>query len=125
MIGRLDRQRVRDAVADWSVHHPVPVIGLVIGERILAMRRRNPLDWRTNVSRGATAEPFVPDECLADIARRAAALAGRKPSNTKRSVGRPATDKAAINAQGPGIGTTWMPAWRAARMKIVDCLREA
>jgi RimK family alpha-L-glutamate ligase len=29
---------------------------LVIGDRILAMRRSNPLDWRTNISRGAKAE---------------------------------------------------------------------
>jgi ribosomal protein S6--L-glutamate ligase len=46
---------------------------LVIGERILAMRRRNPLDWRTNISRGAAAEPLVPDDSLVEIARRAAA----------------------------------------------------
>ena len=26
---------------------------LVVGERVLGMRRRNPLDWRTNISRGA------------------------------------------------------------------------
>src|SRR5205823_13522402 len=46
---------------------------LVIGNRILAMRRRNKLDWRTNISRGATAEAFMPDDSLAKIARRAAA----------------------------------------------------
>jgi len=34
LIGRLDRQRVRDAVADWTGHHPVPVTGRAIGERI-------------------------------------------------------------------------------------------
>jgi ribosomal protein S6--L-glutamate ligase len=49
---------------------------LVIGEQILAMRRRNPLDWRTNISRGATAEPFVPDVALVEISRRAAAAVG-------------------------------------------------
>src|SRR5262245_34778977 len=46
---------------------------LVIGDRILGMRRQNKLDWRTNISRGATAEPFTPDDSLIDIARRAAA----------------------------------------------------
>ena len=49
---------------------------LVIGERILAMRRRNLLDWRTNISRGATAEPFLPDDSFIEIARRAAAAVG-------------------------------------------------
>jgi ribosomal protein S6--L-glutamate ligase len=46
---------------------------LVIGDRILGMRRQNKLDWRTNISRGATAEPFTPDDSLIEIARRAAA----------------------------------------------------
>jgi len=49
---------------------------LVIGERILAMRRRNLLDWRTNISRGAAAESFGPDDALLEIARRAAAAVG-------------------------------------------------
>jgi glutathione synthase/RimK-type ligase-like ATP-grasp enzyme len=42
----------------------------------LGMRRCNPLDWRTNVSRGATTEPFVPDQSLIELARTAAAAAG-------------------------------------------------
>lgn len=37
-------------------HEGCDVRVLAIGERMLAMRRRNRLDWRTNVSRGATAE---------------------------------------------------------------------
>ena len=44
---------------------------LVVGSRMWAMRRRNPLDWRTNVSRGATAEPLELTPELADLARRA------------------------------------------------------
>jgi RimK family alpha-L-glutamate ligase len=44
---------------------------LVIGNRIVAMRRRNPLDWRTNISRGAKAEPFEPDDSLVEMAHRA------------------------------------------------------
>jgi glutathione synthase/RimK-type ligase-like ATP-grasp enzyme len=43
---------------------------------VLAMRRRNPLDWRTNLSRGAMAEPFEPDAALLDIAYRASAAVG-------------------------------------------------
>jgi ribosomal protein S6--L-glutamate ligase len=45
---------------------------LVIGEQTLAMRRRNPHDWRTNVSRGATAEAFSPAPHLIELAHRAA-----------------------------------------------------
>lgn len=49
---------------------------LVIGERILAMRRHNQLDWRTNISRGAVAEAFKPDDSLLEMARRGAAAVG-------------------------------------------------
>jgi tetrahydromethanopterin:alpha-L-glutamate ligase len=49
---------------------------LLIGERVLAMRRVNQLDWRTNISRGATAESFTPDDSLIELARRAAAAVG-------------------------------------------------
>ncbi|HWB08680.1 MAG TPA: RimK family alpha-L-glutamate ligase [Pirellulales bacterium] len=49
---------------------------LVIGRRVLGMRRRNPLDWRTNVSRGATAEPLEVTPELAELAHRAAAAVG-------------------------------------------------
>jgi ribosomal protein S6--L-glutamate ligase len=49
---------------------------LVIGDRVLGMRRTNKLDWRTNISRGATAEPFDPDSSLKKFARRAAAVVG-------------------------------------------------
>ena len=49
---------------------------MVIGQQVLGMRRRNPLDWRTNISRGATAEPFEPDEALIGMARRAAEAVG-------------------------------------------------
>jgi ribosomal protein S6--L-glutamate ligase len=49
---------------------------LVIGERVLAIRRRNPTDWRTNISRGAVAEPLDPDRGLVTLARRAADAVG-------------------------------------------------
>jgi len=48
----------------------------VLGERVFGMRRRNPLDWRTNISRGATAEPLIVDDELADMALRAARAIG-------------------------------------------------
>ena len=40
---------------------------------------------------------------------------GRKPTNRKRSVGRPETDRAAMAARGPGTGTTGSPSARASR----------
>lgn len=49
---------------------------LVLGERVFGMRRRNPLDWRTNVSRGASAEPLEVTPDLAELAHRAAAAVG-------------------------------------------------
>ena len=60
-----------------------------------ALRRRSACALRSRAARGARA--------------RAAVFAGKKPSKTKRSVGRPATDSAAIAAHGPGIATTAMP----------------
>jgi len=49
---------------------------LVVGSRMWAMRRGNPLDWRTNVSRGARAEPAELDSQCAELARRAADSVG-------------------------------------------------
>jgi ribosomal protein S6--L-glutamate ligase len=49
---------------------------LVLGDRVLGMRRRNERDWRTNVSRGATTEPLVVDDELTELARRSAAAVG-------------------------------------------------
>lgn len=49
---------------------------LVIGDEVFGMRRHNPNDWRTNVSRGAVGEAFTPDDHLCDLARRAAAAVG-------------------------------------------------
>jgi ribosomal protein S6--L-glutamate ligase len=44
--------------------------------RILWIGRHNPLDWRTNVSRGAVAEAFTPTAEMIEIARRAAEAVG-------------------------------------------------
>jgi len=49
---------------------------LVIGDRALAIQRRNRLDWRTNVSRGAEAVPVELTPDLLETARRAAAAIG-------------------------------------------------
>ncbi len=49
---------------------------LWVGERWLAIHRRNPLDWRTNVSRGAVAERCEPTPEVLDLARRAVDAVG-------------------------------------------------
>jgi ribosomal protein S6--L-glutamate ligase len=49
---------------------------LVLGDRVLGMRRSNPLDWRTNISRGARAEPLDVTPELTEIAHRAASAVG-------------------------------------------------
>ncbi len=49
---------------------------LVVGDDVLGMRRINPDDWRTNISRGARAEPLEVTVELAQLARRAAAAVG-------------------------------------------------
>jgi len=49
---------------------------LILGEQAWGIRRTNPLDWRTNVSRGAKAEPLELTPGLVEMARRAAAAVG-------------------------------------------------
>lgn len=49
---------------------------MVIGDQMLGMRRRHPTDWRTNISRGATAEAIDVSDELADRAQRAATAVG-------------------------------------------------
>ncbi len=58
---------------EFVAHEGFDIRLLVIGERVLAMRRHNSADWRTNVSRGATTEPLEPEAALVDIARTASA----------------------------------------------------
>ena len=48
----------------------------VIGDEVLGMKRRNPNDWRTNISRGAIGEPLAVTDKLAELAHRAAAAVG-------------------------------------------------
>jgi ribosomal protein S6--L-glutamate ligase len=48
----------------------------VLGGRVFGMKRVNPSDWRTNVARGATTEPFEVDDRYAHLARSAANAVG-------------------------------------------------
>jgi RimK family alpha-L-glutamate ligase len=61
---------------------------LVVGERMWAMRRSNPLDWRTNVSRGAIAEAIELDPHWAHLARRATDAIGAVVAGVDLLLGR-------------------------------------
>jgi ribosomal protein S6--L-glutamate ligase len=61
---------------EFIPHNGHDIRVLIIGQRALAMRRHNPNDWRTNVSRGAKAEPCELDDELREMAFRAAAAVG-------------------------------------------------
>lgn len=89
---------------------------LVIGQRVLGMRRRNPLDWRTNVSRGATAEPLEVTPELAALAQRAAAAVGAPIAGVDLLPGR--------DGRLYAIEVNAVPGWRAlARVQGIDVAR--
>jgi ribosomal protein S6--L-glutamate ligase len=69
----------QQAVQYWQrfIDHPGHDLRVfVLGDEVLGMRRRHESDWRTNLARGAVAEPLAVDEELATLARRAAACVG-------------------------------------------------
>jgi ribosomal protein S6--L-glutamate ligase len=49
---------------------------LVVGSHMFSIRRRHPTDWRTNISRGAKAEPLTIEPEIVSMARQAAAVIG-------------------------------------------------
>jgi ribosomal protein S6--L-glutamate ligase len=57
---------------EFIPHDGCDVRVLVVGSQMWAVRRCNPLDWRTNVSRGARAERVELAPRWAELARRAA-----------------------------------------------------
>jgi ribosomal protein S6--L-glutamate ligase len=100
-------------VQEYIDHEGYDLRLFVLGERVLGMRRRNPLDWRTNVSRGATTEAFEPDESLRELALRAA-----------QAVGAPIAGVDLLPAKSGGlyaIEVNAVPGWQAlARTLEVD-----
>ncbi len=48
----------------------------VLGDEVIGMKRANAEDWRTNVSRGESTEPFEVNARFADMARRSTAAVG-------------------------------------------------
>ncbi|MEX0678111.1 MAG: RimK family alpha-L-glutamate ligase [Pirellulales bacterium] len=91
---------------------------LVVGSRMWAMRRRNPLDWRTNVSRGARAEAVELEPQWAELARRAAACIGAPLAGIDLLPGRDGrTYVLEVNAV-PG----WQALSRTLRVDVARCV---
>lgn len=61
---------------EFIEHEGYDIRVLLVGDEPLSMRRRNPLDWRTNVSRGAKGEAYEPTSTELDMAHRAATAVG-------------------------------------------------
>ena len=61
---------------EYVPHEGFDIRLLVVGDRVLGMRRINPQDWRTNVSRGARTEPFAVDAEWVALTKRAADAVG-------------------------------------------------
>ena len=63
-------------VQEFIPHEGYDLRVLVIGERMFAMRRRSETDWRTNISRGAIAEPVELTAEMSRVARQVADAIG-------------------------------------------------
>ncbi len=103
-------------VQEFIAHEGFDIRLFVVGRRVLGIRRRNPLDWRTNCSRGATAEPHEVTPDLADVAQRAVAAVGASVAGVDLLVGRDGTQYVVeVNA---------VPGWKAlAKALDVDVAR--
>ena len=73
---------------EFIAHEGFDLRLFVVGRRVLGIRRRNPHDWRTNCSRGATAEPLEVTPELAETGRIAAASVGANLAGVDLLVGR-------------------------------------
>jgi RimK family alpha-L-glutamate ligase len=103
-------------VQEFIPHDGYDLRVLVLGEKVFGMRRRNALDWRTNVSRGATSEPLEVTPELADLARRAADAIGAPVAGVDLL---PARDGRLL-----ALEVNAVPGWRAlARTLDVDIAR--
>jgi len=63
-------------VQEFIPHEGYDLRAFFVGDQVLSMRRSNPSDWRTNVSRGATTEPVELSAEQTSLARRAAVAVG-------------------------------------------------
>jgi RimK family alpha-L-glutamate ligase len=89
----------------------------VLGERTFAIERRNPLDWRTNVSRGATTEAVQLSDDLRELALRAAGAIGAPVAGVDLLLGR--------DGRWYTIEVNAVPGWKAlAHALQIDMARE-
>ncbi len=89
----------------------------VLGERTFAIERRNPLDWRTNVSRGATAEAVQLSDDVRELALRAACAIGAPVAGVDLLLGR--------DGRWYAIEVNAVPGWKAlAQVLQIDMARE-
>ena len=101
---------------EFIPHHGYDLRVLVVGRRMWAIRRRNELDWRTNVSRGAASEPVELTDELAEMARQACDAIGASVAGVDLL---PARDGALY-----AIEVNAVPGWQAvARTCQVDVAR--
>ena len=90
---------------------------LLVGRKAWAIRRRNELDWRTNISRGAVADPIALSEVIVETARRAAGAIGAPFAGVDLL---PASD-----GRMYALEVNAVPGWQAlARALDVDIARE-
>jgi RimK family alpha-L-glutamate ligase len=102
---------------EFIAHDGMDLRILLVGERAFGMKRRNPLDWRTNVSRGAVAEPLELTNELVETAHRAAASIGAPVAGVDLLPGR--------DGQLYAIEVNAVPGWQAIhRVTGVDIARE-
>jgi ribosomal protein S6--L-glutamate ligase len=103
-------------VQEFVPHEGADLRLLVLGQRVLGMRRRNPLDWRTNVSRGAKGEPLEVTAQLGELAQRAAAAVGAPLAGVDLLPGR--------DGKLYAIEVNAVPGWQAlSRVLKVDVAR--
>jgi ribosomal protein S6--L-glutamate ligase len=78
---------------------------LIIGKHVLAMRRTNEFDWRTNVSRGAVAAAVEPLDDWVELARQSAEVVGASIAGIDLLPGR--------DGEMNVIEVNAVPGWRA------------
>lgn len=104
-------------VQEFVPHEGFDVRVFVLGERTFAMRRRNALDWRTNVSRGATAEALDLSADWRDLALRAARAIGAPIAGVDLLPGR--------DGRLYAIEVNAVPGWKALAAAVgIDIARE-
>ncbi|MCH2114003.1 MAG: RimK family alpha-L-glutamate ligase [Pirellulales bacterium] len=98
---------------EFIPHEGADLRVMVVGEHVLGMRRRHPTDWRTNISRGATAEPLEVTAELATFARRACAAVGTEIAGVDFLPGK--------DGQLYTIEVNGVPGWKAlAKLTQID-----